>query len=31
MTTHDTGWLAIIAHLRTGRHWRLGHGWTRLP
>lgn len=22
---------AIIAHLRTGRHWRLGRGWTELP
>ncbi|MFE4634488.1 acyltransferase domain-containing protein [Streptomyces sp. NPDC056773] len=32
-TLPQTGTLqrAIVAHLRTGRHWRLGHGWTRLP
>lgn len=22
---------AIVAHLRAGRHWRLGRGWTELP
>jgi hypothetical protein len=31
MPQHTVLQRAIVRHLRAGHHWRLGHGWTRLP